>query len=107
MFPELIISNVQSNCVTSLNRNEKSGGVSGEIIVESFLIPTLESSICVEMCGRCSVGMSMSYKSDICSRIVGWVSSIENLLIFQLYFIDFESPCLKPYVFAVCWLENE
>ena len=82
MFPELIISNVQSRCVTSLNRNEKSGGVSGEIIVESFLIPTLESSICVEMCDKCSVGMLMSYKRDICSRIVGWFLSIENLLTF-------------------------
>ena len=99
MFPELIISNVQSNCVTSLNPNEKSGGVSGEIIVESFLIPTLESSICVEMCDKCLVGMLMSYKRDICSRIVGWFSSIENLLTFQRYFIDFESPWSK----AICF----
>ena len=99
MFPELIISNVQSRCVTSLNLNEKSGGVSGEIIVERFLSPTLESSICVEMCDKCSVGMLMSYKRDICLRIILWVSSIENLLTFQRYFIDFESPWSK----AICF----
>ena len=82
MFPGLIISNVQSNCVTSLNRNEKSGGVSGEIILESLFIPTLESSICLEMCDKYLVGILMSYKRDICSRIIAWFSSIENLLTF-------------------------